>query len=158
MSSEHEIHVSIGEVKVGRGDDILKATLGSCVGIGLLWREKRLYGLAHSLLPSGPVSSLAVTGRFVTQAVPSLIALMHIPPEEFKNVDAVIVGGGNMTAPKGTDEKGLVGFQNTQMAEQLLQKHGFKIIFRDVGGELGRQFTILCSDGTFAVKKIPRMI
>ncbi len=45
------INVHIGEIKIGKGNQVLHTLLGSCIGIGLLWPSQRLYGLAHCLLP-----------------------------------------------------------------------------------------------------------
>ena len=158
MNEAGEIQVSIGEVKVGRGSNTLKATLGSCVGIGFIWREKNLCGLAHCLLADGPNEGSTIGARFVSQAVPSLIALMHITPDDVDKIDAVIVGGGNMTAPKGVQDDKLVGAVNASSAAKLLEKHRFRVVHKDVLGDAGRQLTINCVDGTFSVKKIPRLI
>ncbi|WP_175772532.1 hypothetical protein [Paraburkholderia phenazinium] len=51
MTEAREIQVHMCAIGIGQGHDVLRATLGSCVGIGLLWRERAIYGLAHCLLP-----------------------------------------------------------------------------------------------------------
>ncbi|MEJ0004348.1 MAG: chemotaxis protein CheD [Pararobbsia sp.] len=48
-----EVVVRIGEAKAA-SHGVLKATLGSCVGIGLLWRARQRCALAHCLLPESP--------------------------------------------------------------------------------------------------------
>lgn len=48
------IRVRIGQLAVERRPVILKATLGSCVGVAMLWHERGVYGLAHCLLPTAP--------------------------------------------------------------------------------------------------------
>ena len=40
-------NVHIGEVKTGSGDVELQTILGSCIGIGFLWKKRGVYGLAH---------------------------------------------------------------------------------------------------------------
>ena len=55
MNDAREIQVHMCALAIGQGNDVLRATLGSCVGIGLLWRERAIYGLAHCLLPDAPV-------------------------------------------------------------------------------------------------------
>ena len=40
LGNNNDIHVNIAEVKIGKNGDILKATLGSCVGIAFLWKAK----------------------------------------------------------------------------------------------------------------------
>ena len=53
-SAGQDIQVRMCEVKLGSGSDVLHAILGSCVGIGLLWRNRGLYAMAHCLLPESP--------------------------------------------------------------------------------------------------------
>jgi chemotaxis protein CheD len=160
MSQGKVLHASIGEIKIGRGDEELIANLGSCVGIALLWKQRGLYGLAHCLLPrpmGERVAAHEITGRFVTQAVPSLLALMRIRPAERREVSAVLVGGGNMTAPPGTAEKNLIGFQNAETAAMLLREHKLEIVFQETGGEAGRRIRVFCQTGEYIVQLIPRI-
>jgi chemotaxis protein CheD len=159
LLQQPEIHVSIGEVKISRGGKgVLKSSLGSCVGIALLWKKKKIYGLAHCLLAEAPGATREINARFVSQAVPSLLALMKIKtPEDFSEVEAVLAGGGNMTAPVNKDPKDLVGHINTQTAESYLKKYGIKIIHQDVGGLTGKKIRLFCETGEFVIQKIPRI-
>lgn len=158
MNDPAHIHVSIGEVKVGRNKNILKASLGSCVGIGFLWKKKNLYGLAHCLLPETDVIGNAVTARFVNQAIPSLVALMKIRTlEDCQEIEVVLAGGGNMTAPKDSQVSTLVGHLNVKAAEKILKEMHFKISHREVGGETGRKIWIFCETGEFRIDLIPRI-
>lgn len=150
--------VRIGEVKVARNGELLKATLGSCVGIGVIWRDKGICGLAHCLLPQGPSTTFEIGGRFVDQAVRSLIALMKIRQEDLTAVSVVIVGGGNMTSPKKKDSPDLIGASNFRAALSEAGKHGLKVVFSDGGGEEGRKIFIDSADFSFRVEKIPRII
>ncbi|MBL7545341.1 MAG: chemotaxis protein CheD [Bdellovibrionaceae bacterium] len=158
MNGGDEVHVSIGEVKLGTGNDVLKSSLGSCVGIALLWKSKKRYALAHCLLSESPVSSLKINARYVSQAVPSLIALMKIrSTQDFSEVEAVLVGGSNMTAPLARDEKTLIGYQNVKAAEDYLKKYGIKVIYKDVGGDTGRKIRVFCETAEFKIDLIPRI-
>ena len=51
-----EYHVKIGELRRGRTGEVLKTTLGSCVGIAILWKARGRYALAHCLLAESPSS------------------------------------------------------------------------------------------------------
>ncbi|MBX3041147.1 MAG: chemotaxis protein CheD, partial [Bdellovibrionaceae bacterium] len=99
MSLGKVLDVHIGEVKVARNGETLKAILGSCVGIGLIWRRRGLCGLAHCLLPKSPVPTFVIGARFVDQAFPSLLALLKAHPEDYPELELILVGGGNMTNP-----------------------------------------------------------
>ncbi|MBS1984477.1 MAG: chemotaxis protein CheD [Bdellovibrionales bacterium] len=139
-----EIHVKIGEVKIGRKDKILKATLGSCVGIAFYWPERSLSGLAHCLLPAAPQSTTEIGAKFVSQAVPSLIALMKITLEDIPSIQVSVVGGGNMMHQLARPNAQHIGEQNVAYAKAELHKRGFQIRLQETGGEVGRQ---VCLDG-----------
>lgn len=152
------INVHIGEVKVAKNGEVLKAILGSCVGIGFIWREKKICGLAHCLLPEIPVQTFTISGRFVDQAIPSLMALMKIRPENFNQIEAVVAGGGNMTNPTEGDTSSLVGSLNFKVAERELKKLGIRIVYSESGGEEGRKIFLHTDDFSYRIEKIPRIV
>ncbi|MDM8359340.1 chemotaxis protein CheD [Pandoraea communis] len=154
MGPSHDIQVLMGEVRIGRGEDVLRATLGSCVGIGLMWRARGLYGLAHCLLPEAPNPTLAIGAKYVTQAVPSLLALMKADGARRCEIEAVIAGGGNMMPHQPAARHGLIGVANANMARALIAETGIPIVHVEVGGEIGRQLTIDCAHHTFYVRTI----
>jgi chemotaxis protein CheD len=152
------INVHIGEVKIAKNGEKLKAILGSCVGIGIIWKDKEICGLAHCLLPESPCPTYEIGARFVDQAIRSLIALMKIHPEDLKTVYVVIVGGGNMTSPGVADESNLIGATNFKTALRETKKHNLKVIYSEGGGEVGRKIFIDGSDYSYKIETIPRII
>ncbi len=150
-----KIHVHIGEVKVAKKGEILTTILGSCVGIGIIWRSKKICGLAHCLLPNSPVPSFAMSGRFVDKAIPSLLALMKITNDNIVDIEAVLAGGGSMTAPN--EASGLIGSSNLQVAIKELGKRSIRVIRTEVGGIGGCKFFLNASDFSFYIEKIPRL-
>ena len=150
--------VHIGEIKIARKGEILKTILGSCVGIGFIWRRKGICGLAHCLLPEAPEKTFEISGRFVDQAIPSLLALMKIHPEDLHEIEAIIAGGGNMTQPNSQDPSNLVGSHNFLVAERELKKLGVRLVHVERGGEEGRKIFIYSVDCTYKIEKIPRII
>jgi chemotaxis protein CheD len=152
-----DIFVSIAEVKTGSGQDVLKASLGSCVGIAILWPQKKIYGLAHCLLPETLIIPTEIGARYVNHAIPSLLTLMNIRPENYPEIYAVITGGGNMTAPKDADPAQMVGTLNSNMAERCLTEKGIRIQLKDLGGNAGRRICVFCETGDVTIDKIPRI-
>lgn len=152
------LDVHIGQVKISKNGELLKAILGSCVGIGFIWKTRGICGLAHCLLPESPIPTFEIGARFVTQAFPSLIALMKIKPELVKEVGVVIVGGGNMTSPGVADESLLVGTSNFNVALREAKRHSLKVIYSEGGGKEGRKIFIDGLNFTYQIKKIPRII
>ncbi|KIC19833.1 chemotaxis protein CheD [Leisingera sp. ANG-Vp] len=157
VNANEKIHVQIGEVKTGRAGQSLNAILGSCIGLGLLYPAKGIYGLAHCLLSQSGKVGNEISGRHVDQAITSLQSLMDIPRGEVRKLQAIVVGGANMTMPPDTDPSRLVGSINARFAYKALREAGLRNIYEDVGGMQGRQVTIDCSSGEFSVADIPRL-
>ena len=154
MSNKYEIHVNIAEVKTGKSDDMLKATLGSCVGIAFLWKEKGIYGLAHCLLPESTEQNFGIGAKYVTQAIPSLIALMKIDKSDVRKIEVILAGGGNMMAQLSAHNQNHIGTQNIEAARKNLKAQGFRIKREEVGGVEGRQIFIDCISGEVEVVKL----
>ena len=156
--SRKELTAHIGDIKIGRKDDILHALLGSCVGIAILWPERGVYGLAHCLLAENPKKTFEISGRYVDQAITSLLILMRVQEKDYPKIQAVIAGGGNMTLPANSDPSKLVGTINSEMAFRCLKERKIKVIHSEIGGLIGRKITVDCLTGEFKIRKIPRNI
>ena len=155
-----DIHVNIGEIKVARPNVRLRAILGSCVGIGLLYRSQNLYGLAHCLLPETNKKTFEISGRYVNRAIPSMLRLMKVDASEYKNIRAILFGGGYMTDPKEAirSKNMLIGAKNVEMAKLVLHKLNIEIEKIDTGGNHGRTISLSCIDGSYEVSKIPNKV
>lgn len=156
MSERKISNVHIGEVCLGKPGSVLKATLGSCLGIGFVWKERNLYGLAHCLLPKSPKSSFEIGAQYVDQGVSSLIRLMKLNSDTVKEIDCFIAGGGNMTMPRDTPSERLVGDQNANNARLFLKEAGVRIVEDHTGGCNGVKIIIDCTGGAVEVERIPR--
>lgn len=154
MNGLNVIHVRIGEVKTGKQGDLLKATLGSCVGIAFLWKSKGIFGLAHCLLPETEEKTSALSAKFVNQAVLSLMKLMKINPEDVKEIEVHIAGGGNMMSQLARRNVDHVGMLNAVAAKKYLALYGFHIKSSELGGEEGRQISVDCSNEIVSTIKL----
>lgn len=166
MSYQRDVQVRMCEIAVSSGDEakILRATLGSCVGIGLLWRSRATYGLAHCLLPEpvGPARSAGAAvqqagngAKYVVEALPKLLAMMHANDAAEGEIEAVLAGGANMMHHRTTLHEP-IGDLNVRIAKQLLANANVKVVHVDVGGECGRQLTIDCEQHHYAVRHFSR--
>ncbi|RUR05607.1 chemotaxis protein CheD [Legionella sp. km772] len=151
------INVHIGEVKIAKHGEILKTILGSCVGIGFIWEEKGICGLAHCLLPQSPNKSYQIGARFVDQAIPSLIALMKIKPEDKKKIKVVIAGGSNMTNLTTQNEDQLIGALNIKMAHSELKKNGLSASITEQGTNQGKRLIIDSKNFTYKIETLPQI-
>lgn len=153
-----EKNARIGEVKIGKGDERLRAILGSCVGVVLLWPNKGVYGLAHCLLSETPEKSFNICGRYVDHAITSLLKLMRANQGDYSEIRAVIAGGGNMTMPEETCPTKLVGANNVSTAIKCFKELKIKVINEDTGGMEGRTVVVHCATGEVEIKRIPRIV
>ena len=153
QSLNHMCYVMSGQMQVGHGEQVLTALLGSCVGIGMIWRSQRRCGLAHCFLPEG-VEAGEQSARYVTAAVPKLLAALGVRREQYDEVDVVIAGGARMLNLRSAD--GAVGSRNIEAARSQLSARGLQVMFQDVGGSQGRRLSIDCDRQTFSVVRIAR--
>lgn len=149
------LNAHIGEIKLAKRGETLKALLGSCLGIAIFWREQKKCALAHCLLPENPHKSFEINGRFVDQAIVSMLSLLKAKPSDYTKLEVVIVGGSNLTS-KHEEFEHQVGSKNVKAALKTCQRLNLPIIFQDVGGEHGRKIKIESSDFSFEVSQIPR--
>lgn len=146
-------YVLSGQMQVGQGGQVLTALLGSCVGIGIIWRTQRRCGLAHCLLPAG-ADSPEDSARYVSAAVPRLLALLGVRREQYGEVDVVIAGGARMLNLRSGD--GAIGSRNVEEARAQMLLRGLQVSFLDVGGSQGRRLSIDCDRQTFSVARVAR--
>ncbi len=151
------VRVHMGRIGVASAGETLQTILGSCVGIGLLWKDREVYGLAHCLLPqSSGEKAEEAEAKYVDRGVPELVRRMGIPPSELRAVKAVVAGGASMMRPGDAAPGGKVGEGNVRAARAALRKLGIRIISQECGDHFGRQMLIHGHTGEFEVQKIVR--
>ena len=145
-------HVWTGQLEVGEGDQVLTALLGSCVGIGMIWRAQGRSGLAHCFLPEGVGIGGATAARYVNAAVPALLAALGVKREQHGEVEVVVAGGARMLHLPGGE--GAVGRRNIAAAHAQLAARGLQVEYEDVGGSQGRRLSIDCYSQTWSVVRV----
>ena len=98
MRLDEARHVMTGELKVGSGKDVLTCLLGSCVGIGMIWKRGGRCGLAHCLLPDNTPGVPEAAARYVSLAVPALLTAMGVRTDQYDQVEVIVAGGARMLA------------------------------------------------------------
>lgn len=148
-------HVGMGQLSVGTSGQQLQALLGSCIGIGFIWKNGPCCGLAHCLLPEAPGAGSALgipSARYVSQAVPSLLRLMGVRQADYADIDVVLAGGASMFGPRNGRLQ--VGRQNAEAAQKYLDQCGLHVSFCALGGRHGRQLLIDCAQHSYAVTDV----
>jgi len=138
------VSIGMGEVGVGRDGDTLRTFLGSCVGLALFDRRRKIAGLAHIVLPDSRGQGTP-PGKYADTAVRHTIdALAALAGGGTLHLVAKLAGGAKMfpfqTGPT-------VGDQNVQAVERLLGAAGIVVVGRCCGGEHGRHMTLEVATG-----------
>jgi len=145
-------HVGIGELKIGGRTEQMKALLGSCVGIALLWKKRGRCGLAHCLLPEGTAAQMEPGARYVSQAVPSLLRLMGATAADYADIVVVVAGGGMML--EACSSRFQIGQQNADAARKYLGLYGLNVLECRVGGKTGRTLAVDCATCTYQIAEL----
>jgi chemotaxis protein CheD len=145
-------HVWAGAFAVGTGDMVLTALLGSCVGIGILWRRKKRCALAHCLLGEAPAGDAGIDVRYVSNAVPALLRSLGARPEDYAELEVVVAGGASlfehMQSPLRIGERNLIAF------DRAMGVFGLRVIHRFVGGSHGSRITLDCAGLTYDTRRL----
>jgi chemotaxis protein CheD len=146
------LQVTMGKLKIGARNGQLQALLGSCIGIGFIWKKRGRCGLAHCLLPEAPELQDELGARYVSQAVPSLLLMMGATEADYPDIEVIVAGGANMLS--NCAGRLQIGQQNAAAAQKHLSLRGLTVHYCRVGGECGRTMTIDCATHSYAVCEI----
>ncbi|RJG16975.1 hypothetical protein D3872_10590 [Massilia cavernae] len=146
------LRVATGELRIGRGQEVLSALLGSCVGVGMLWPEGGCCGLAHCLLPESPEPGTRMGARYVNHAVPSLLAMMGVRAQDRHQVQVILAGGARMLGRSGISSA--IGQLNIDAAHKALAAHGLVLAHIEAGGRRGRTLSVDCARRSYEVRPI----
>ena len=88
------INVGVAQVKISSSPSILRTILGSCVGICIYDRIKKIGGLAHILLPNDQVKG-ANPEKYADTAIPLLVNQLIKDGAKKEFMSAKIAGGAS---------------------------------------------------------------
>lgn len=150
------INVGIGDLTVNRAPFVLETRgLGSCVGVTLYDKEKKIGALAHIMLPS--ISSLAQENisenmkfRYAEYALPYMLNKMFFMGSERKNIVAKIIGGASMFRRKSSTLN--IGEKNVEAVRTFLKNNFIKVQAEEVGGDMGRTIFFDLNNGVVIMR------
>ncbi len=145
------INVGVAQVKFGANPAILRTILGSCIGICIFDRAKKIGGLAHILLPND-TSGGASPEKYADTAIPLLINRLIKDGAKKEFLSAKIAGGASMFKFQSNVSLGQIGDRNIEETKKVLEKLGIPVLEEDVGGNTGRVIDFFLTDGHLKVK------
>lgn len=147
----HANSLGIGEIGVATDGGVLRTFVGSCVGLVLYDRRRRIAGLAHIMLPESKGTATPV-GKYADTAIPEMIrrldALANGVPLK---LSAKMAGGAKMFA----FQSGVtIGEQNVIAIERILDSLGIPVLARECGGEKGRRLSFDVSTAELTIETL----
>lgn len=147
----------IGVMCITNGEDTLKAILGSCVGIAIFWKKRKLYCLSHCLLADPLDSNSELNAKYVSDAIPLMLQAMENSGRQRFELEAVVVGGGTMLQKHGNCNAEKIGPNNLEAARKHLAKHNVNLAHLENAGKFASQIIVDGQQGTYEVVLIPKL-
>ncbi|HNR88960.1 MAG TPA: chemotaxis protein CheD [Spirochaetota bacterium] len=144
------INIGVAQVGTASSSAVLRTILGSCIGVCVYERMKKMGGMAHVLLPS------TVQGgkpeKYADTAIPMLVERLLADGCKKEFMSAKIAGGASMFTFNSSVALAQIGERNAEMARAVLAKYGIPIVIDDTGGNAGRVIDFFLEDGRLKVK------
>jgi len=160
-----QVYLNPGEVHLARSPTLLRTILGSCVGI-TFWCGRLASGaLCHAMLPRYPQHSPgelkpSERWRYVDFCIRELARQFEALGARRSEVEIKLFGGADVlpihavaALPRTT-----VGQLNCEMAIEVLQLEGLKIVASDLGGSAGRTIQFHTGNGEVLLRRLARPI
>ncbi len=150
-------NVGISDMNICFAPDVLATyALGSCVGICLYDKEKKLAGLAHIMLPWSKESQSPGDNimRFADTGITELIKKMCQNGTSASRLTAKIAGGAQMFQASSAVFN--IGDRNVQAVKTVLQSYKIKIIAEQTGSNFGRTVFFYADNGIMEIRSAVR--
>jgi len=149
------IVVGMADLKVAKSPDILTTLgLGSCIGITLYDKAKKIGGMAHVMLPTYKGFEGQNIAKFADSAIIELINQLGRLGVGRNSVVAKIAGGAHMFGRTQSNDMLKIGERNAAASTAILQQLRIPIIANDTGGSKGRTIELNLENGALKIKSV----
>lgn len=150
------IKIGMADLNVIKSPGILTTLgLGSCVGIALYDKNKKIAGLAHIMLPSSlEIKNNTNKAKFADTGIELLIEMIVSIGASRRGLTAKITGGSQMFNFNSDSDILKVGKRNVLATKEKLKEFKIPVIAEDTGGNYGRTIELNSEDGSLLVKTI----
>ena len=159
MNNSNVLVARMGQMQVAQSGETLKAIMGSCVGIGILWRKRGIFALSHCLLGNAPQDRTERSAKYVSDAIPMMLDALQVETRRDRRaLEAVVVGGGTMLQATGNPGGEEIGPSNLQAAERYLTENRVPIRHLQNAADNASQLFIYGNTGEYEVVLIPKLV
>ncbi len=148
----------MAQMQVARNGETLKAIMGSCVGIAILWPKRGVYALSHCLLGESPATSSELSAKYVSDAIPMMLEALGVEDRRDRRaLEAVVVGGGTMLQDSGNPGGEEIGPSNLLAAKKHLELN--RVTIRHMQSADGNASQLFVDGGTgeYDIVLIPKL-
>ncbi|MFB5660543.1 chemotaxis protein CheD [Alteribacillus sp. HJP-4] len=154
-------------VKVGMADwkstaapDTLRTSgLGSCIGVVVYEKRRKIAALAHIMLPDSSMARQKEWNRakFADSALEDMFTyFQHLGLRSYQ-LTAKMAGGAQMFAASShTSEMMRIGPRNAEAVKKILALHRVRLEGEDTGGSKGRTIEFDPEDSTLSIRIVHR--
>lgn len=141
---DERVRVGIADYKITKSPaDLITLGLGSCVGIAIYDKGKKIGGLSHIMLPDSTAFLNAVKPeKFADLAIPMMIKEMNGGHLSSRNLVAKIAGGASMFNFPDQKMSSEIGKRNIEAVKKVLEELKIPILAEDTGGNVGRTMVV----------------
>ena len=153
VGAEQEVLVAgIGEMVLTNNPKtaLVAYGLGSCVALAVWDPEAHVAGLAHFMLPSGPLTNPPV--KFVDSGLPQFFSEFKRRGGDPRRAEMKAAGGAAMLAVVASTME--IGKRNAEALQAALGAHGLRLHRSDLGGKAGRTVQLEPATGRLLVKSV----
>jgi len=149
------IVVGMADLKVAKHPDTLTTLgLGSCVGITLVDKGKKIGGMAHCMLPTYKGFEGQNIAKFVDSAVIELINQLVRIGASRNALVAKIAGGAHMFGRSQNSDMLKIGERNAAAGLAILRQLSIPVQANDTGGSHGRTIELNIETGALRIKTV----
>ena len=149
------IVVGMADLKVAKNPDILTTLgLGSCVGVTLYDKTKKIGGMAHCMLPSYKGYEGQNIAKFADSAIIELINQLHRLGVPKNALVAKIAGGAHMFGRSQNNDMLKIGERNAAASLAILKQLSIPIVGNDTGGTHGRTIELHMESGALKIRTV----
>ena len=147
--------VGMADLKVAKAPDKLTTLgLGSCVGITLYDKARKIGGMAHCMLPSYKGFEGQNKAKFVDSAVIELINHLVRTGASRGALIAKIAGGAHMFGYSQNNDLLKIGERNAAAGLAILKQLAIPVHANDTGGTRGRTIELDIDSGALKIRVV----
>jgi chemotaxis protein CheD len=162
---EELVNVGVAEYYVTHNPHVLASFgLGSCVGVALYDKRRRIGGLAHVMLPdSEAMAKKGNVGKYADTAIKAMVEEMERLGSQRRDIKAKVAGGACMfSIPGAMNPRNVpgpclgmqIGDRNIEAVKKILEEMKIPVEAEDTGGSYGRTMRFDIADGSVTIRSI----